>query len=106
MNLKAYFQCQRIYCLHHLKLLLRSDGHEDSSDSDEIGVILKRIYKLIPHKITRNLYLLRNLRIFDREYLYIVKPNKNRDWTRTAALNDADNIFFDIESKLSGSSKI
>lgn len=36
-----------------------------------------------------------NLRLYDREEAFIVKPIETRYWTRTAALNDADAILGD-----------
>lgn len=36
--------------------------------------------------------LLRGVKVFDKESLYLFKPLAQRFWTRTAALNDADDI--------------
>lgn len=36
--------------------------------------------------------LVRGLKVFDKTLLYVTKPNGRRFWTRTAALNDADEI--------------
>ena len=36
--------------------------------------------------------LLRGVKVFDKETLYLFKPLAQRFWTRTAALNDADDI--------------
>ena len=69
-----------------------------SNDNDEsIADIIRKVYRFLPRKVSRNLYMLRNLRIFDKEDLYIIKPNRIKEWTRTSALNDADSIFYDIE---------
>ena len=35
---------------------------------------------------------LHGLKVFDKTLLYVTKPNGRRFWTRTAALNDADEI--------------
>lgn len=42
------------------------------------------------------LELVRGLKVFDGNLLYITKPLGQRFWTRTAALNDADEIASDI----------
>jgi hypothetical protein len=34
----------------------------------------------------------RNLKIFDGNQIHIIKPLALRSWTKTAALNDADEI--------------
>jgi hypothetical protein len=36
--------------------------------------------------------LVRGLKVFDRNLLYITKPLGQRFWTNTAALNDADEV--------------
>jgi hypothetical protein len=36
--------------------------------------------------------MLRGLKVFDRDQLYLIKPLAQRFWTKTAALNDADDI--------------
>ena len=36
--------------------------------------------------------LVRGLKVFDKNLLYITKPLGQRFWTNTAALNDADEI--------------
>ncbi|NJL28852.1 MAG: hypothetical protein HC897_13650 [Thermoanaerobaculia bacterium] len=39
-----------------------------------------------------SLELTRNLKVFDGQTLYLLKPLALRFWTRSAALNDADEI--------------
>jgi hypothetical protein len=36
--------------------------------------------------------IIRGIKIFDGDRLYLVKPIGQRFWTQTAALNDADEI--------------
>lgn len=43
--------------------------------------------------------LLKGVKVFDRDILYILKPLSQRFWTRTAALNDADDIAAAILSR-------
>lgn len=42
------------------------------------------------------LFVKRNLRIYQSDAIYIVKPHQRRYWTRSAAYKDADEIFRDV----------
>ena len=44
----------------------------------------------------RMVYLRRNLRIYQKERIFIVKPSQRKYWTYSAACRDADEIFEDI----------
>lgn len=61
---------------------------ESSSQLDEA---LIRITKLLP-KYENSIAYHRNLKVFDRDRLYILKPLTFRFWSKTFALNDADEI--------------
>ena len=66
----------------------------DGADSD-----LERLPQILRDEIgaTSSPYLHErgNLRLYDQEEAFIVKPIETRYWTRTAALNDADTILGD-----------
>ena len=66
----------------------------DGADSD-----LERLPQILRDEIgaTSSPYLHErgNLRLYDQEEAFIVKPIETRYWTRTAALNDADAILGD-----------
>ncbi|WP_165235550.1 HsdM family class I SAM-dependent methyltransferase [Aquisphaera insulae] len=68
----------------------RSPTHLDSATKDVLPTLsrLQRIAEIdgVP------LALARGLKVFDKTLLYITKPVGLRFWTRTAALNDADEI--------------
>jgi len=59
--------------------------------SDDLQVALKNIRQALPDQIGRFRYH-RNLKVFDKDNLYILKPLTRRHWTKTAAINDADEI--------------
>lgn len=58
---------------------------------EEMRQTLNRIDKLLPAKRGGFVYY-RNLKIFDKDHIYIVKPMTLRSWMRITALNDADEI--------------
>ncbi len=60
-------------------------------DADALLSTLGYLQKLV-NRTHSTIELVRGLKIFDRNRLYIVKPIGQRHWSRTAALNDADEI--------------
>ena len=64
---------------------------EESSSRDELRSVLKRLRNALPNSIGRFSYL-RGVKIFEEKQLNIIKPLTLRHWTRTAALNDADEL--------------
>jgi hypothetical protein len=65
------------------------DIEQDSTQ--ELDDILQRIIRLLPNQ-QGSMSFLRNLKVFDQDKLYIFKPLTRRFWTKTSALNDADEI--------------
>jgi hypothetical protein len=71
-----------------------SISHADSikgESSERVDEILSRIKNYLPTEM-RSLRIMRNLKIFDGNELHILKPLERRFWTKTSALNDADEI--------------
>ncbi|MBI5187023.1 MAG: hypothetical protein HZA01_15055 [Nitrospinae bacterium] len=74
--------------------LRKSDSikpYSENTTSDALQSSLKRITKTLPEEKGRFSYL-RGLKVFEKNELHIVKPLALRHWTRSAALNDADEI--------------
>jgi len=59
--------------------------------SERVDEILERIKNYLPAEM-RSLRVMRNLKIFDGNELHILKPLERRFWTKSSALNDADEI--------------
>ena len=61
--------------------------------SDELQSALKNIQQALPERMGRFVYY-RDLKVFDvdGDKLYILKPLARRHWTKTSAINDADEI--------------
>ncbi len=59
--------------------------------TQEMQQVLNRIDRLLTSERGRFVYC-RNLKVFDKDYIYIVKPMTFRSWMRISALNDADEI--------------
>ena len=56
-----------------------------------IQAVLENVQQALPRKMGGFTYY-RNLKVFDGDRLYILKPLARRHWTKTAAINDADEI--------------
>jgi len=64
---------------------------DEHLSSSELDAVISRILKLLPRHEGSIAYY-RNLKVFDRDKLYILKPIAYRFWSKTTALNDADEI--------------
>jgi type I restriction-modification system DNA methylase subunit len=63
----------------------------ERTSSSKLDEVLERISRLLPqHEGSMAFY--RNLKVFDGDKLYILKPLAFRLWSKTFALNDADEI--------------
>ncbi|MEI6330124.1 MAG: N-6 DNA methylase [Pseudanabaena sp. ELA645] len=63
----------------------------EHTSSPELDAVISRILNLLPRHEGSIAYY-RNLKVFDRDKLYILKPLAYRFWSKTTALNDADEI--------------
>ena len=64
---------------------------DEEPSSHELDAVISRILNLLPRHEGSIAYY-RNLKVFDRDKLYILKPLAYRFWSKTTALNDADEI--------------
>ncbi len=81
----------------------KSKPFQQSQPSDELQAALKNIQKVLPEKKGRFTYHRRLKVRFDKDKLAFVKPLALRHWTKTAAINDADEIAAEILSSGRGS---
>jgi len=64
-----------------------------TTQAQELKVILGRIADQLPQQIADRIYTRRDLRIYTGQDIYIIKPAQKRFWSRSAGLNDADLIL-------------
>lgn len=62
-----------------------------STADNKLAKVFNRMKTLLQHKQGRFVFC-QNLKVFDGNSLYILKPMQMRFWSRTAALNDADEV--------------
>jgi len=66
------------------------------SENAELKKLLDRLDQLLVQKHSQGLYVRRNVIIYEKKSIYIVKPNQKRYWTYSAACRDADDIYAQI----------
>jgi methylase of polypeptide subunit release factors len=74
--------------------------------SSELKASLGRLYGTLKQQFSQWVYVQRGLRIFDGPRVYICKPNRLIDWTRSEALNDADDLIADVLSRRNGDREV
>ncbi|WP_283608361.1 HsdM family class I SAM-dependent methyltransferase [Faecalispora anaeroviscerum] len=69
---------------------------DGQTDNTELNTLLKELDDLLLDQRSESVYVKRNVRVYNKEEVFIIKPNQNRYWTYSAACRDADEIFADI----------
>jgi hypothetical protein len=54
------------------------------------------LYELIQNNTTTNSRIVRMLRIYEKNMIYLIKPKQTRYWLRSTAIRDADETFADL----------
>lgn len=60
---------------------------------DQVDDIVEELSQGLRAQVADNLYVQRDLRVYDRDTFWIIKLAEKRLWTETAALNDADMVL-------------
>lgn len=66
-------------------------------DDHAVRTLLARLFKHIHERLPGNFQLVPDLRIFNGDELYLVKPLQQRFWLRASALADANAIALDLQ---------
>jgi hypothetical protein len=56
----------------------------------------KHLNSLILNESNKNLRIIRILRIYEKNVIYLIKPNQLRYWLRSIAVRDADDTYADL----------
>lgn len=80
-----------VVSLRRVDKLSASTEMKEMASWEDLDKALGRLRGLLPAE-TRSMRLLRNMKVFGEETLDILKPLARRYWTKTSALNDADEI--------------
>ncbi|MGB0722914.1 MAG: HsdM family class I SAM-dependent methyltransferase [Gammaproteobacteria bacterium] len=71
-------------------------GSVDWSDVDDLR---HRLGALLQEQRGTNLTMIRIARLYDRSYIFLLKPDRLRYWLRSMALRDADDILADLRNQ-------
>ncbi|HEX7722400.1 MAG TPA: N-6 DNA methylase [Pyrinomonadaceae bacterium] len=90
--------------LIHCRIGLNSDGGapitsvdvKDTASSPKAAQMLRELREQLTERISQWVYMERTLRIYEDDSVQIFKAPRLMDWTRTQALNDADEIIAEI----------
>lgn len=83
------------FVLFHLRQTRRPHSFRYEKFNNHVEAVLQRIYEASRQKQGRFHYP-RAVTFFDGASIYLLKPNMLTHWTRSAALNDADEIFAEV----------
>ena len=70
---------------------------EDNNDDESlIDDRLQRLDNLLVEQRSQSVFVKRNVRIYQKDEVYVIKPNQSKYWSYSAACRDADEIYADI----------
>ncbi len=76
-------------------------GYIEENSNTNIAKILKEINEYTYQEYTESIYYRKFVKYYSADTVYIIKPNEKRFWSRSLALNEADEIIAEIISKKS-----
>ena len=68
----------------------------DICDLSKYRGLLSKIEKQLVKEKSTSIYIQKNLKFYDGNHIYIVKPNQKRYWTRSQAEDDAATLIAEI----------
>lgn len=75
---------------------LKSTLVEKVSNSNKLTDLLKIIDDYSFEKHSESVYFRKVIKYFDNDTIHLIKPNEKRFWSHSTAMNDADEIVFDV----------
>jgi hypothetical protein len=72
------------------------DGVVDWSGADELRA---KLDALLQERRGSSLTITRITRLYDQRFLFLLKPDRHRFWTRSIALRDADDVLADLRAQ-------
>lgn len=93
----TYFSIGANVPLNMIKLTLTEHNREiQLSSIDNYNSVLTDIDKYLIKKESKNIYIKRQIKYYDGNSIYIIKPNQIRFWSRSAAINDSNELIGEI----------
>lgn len=79
-----------------IQILFESTSAHVINRADELDVLLSQLDRLLLDERSGSMAVKRNVRVYKKDSVYIIKPNQSRYWSYSSACNDADEIYADI----------
>lgn len=76
----------------------KRDNEAQPLSADSLSAILRELETYVYRQESESIYFRRFFRYYKDDVVYIVKPNEQRFWSRSTAMNDADEIILEILS--------
>ncbi|MCJ2102488.1 class I SAM-dependent DNA methyltransferase [Methylobacterium sp. E-046] len=90
-SLTAYFWAGAV-----CKAYAFGDGAVDWSGADELR---DRLDTLLRERRRSGLTITRIVRLYDKGFVFLLKPDRHRFWTRSIALRDSDDVLADLRAQ-------
>lgn len=78
------------------KAYVFGDGTVDWSGANELR---EKLDALLHDRRSSGLRITRITRLYDQEFVFLLKPDRHRFWTRSIALRDADDVLADLRAQ-------
>lgn len=93
----AAFDIQRGFPLNMIRLSFDSTKKDvELFDANRYKMDLEALNQYTLQQYAKNIYIQKEIKYFDGNIVYIVKPNQKRFWSRSMAVNDANNLIYEI----------
>jgi len=69
---------------------------ENVSSQAAIGKLLKEIDEYTYEKFSESVYFRKVVKYYNDDTIFLIKPNEKRFWSRSTAMNDADDIIIEV----------
>ncbi len=86
-----YLETQTFVCLSFYY-----GTEKQHKEQDKVELKEESLQKIVFEKASRNLNLVRILKIYDDNTIYFIKPKQIRYWLKSIAIRDADETFADL----------
>ena len=63
---------------------------------DSIDNIEKKLKYIIDNQTVDNLWVRRIVKVYEKNIIFLYKPNQKRYWLKSIAIRDADETFVDL----------
>ena len=90
------FYLKKIYDLGAFYITEFNYGEKTQEvETEKINELTEHIESLIKTKYHSNVFLIKILKLYERNKVYLIKPKTLRYWLRSIAIKDADEVFAD-----------